>query len=366
MLKRTKMQSLKKGNRLKGILPDGCIYCGKGAKMVLLITGKCKRRCFYCPLSEKKRNKDVIYANELLVKKKKDIIEEAKKISALGTGITGGDPLQRPKRTIEYIKLLKKNFGKEHHIHLYTAESFPLKYIKELENAGLDEIRFHPPLRYWKNLENSEYDNLIKKALKTKMKVGVEVPVIPNKKEELITLIKYLDSIGVDFVNLNELEYSETNYKALNKLGFNVKNDISSAVLNSEKTAKEVIKELNIKLSLHYCSSSFKNAVQLKNRILRRAKNVVKEYEIITKDCTLLKGVIEIVKTSISDLKSIKDLLIKNYKIDKKLIAIDKEKNRIEIASWVIEKLPKLKNCKYFVIEEYPTADRLEVEREEI
>lgn len=38
---------------------------------------------------------------------------------------------------------------------------------------------------------------------------------------------------------------------------------------------------------VHYCSSSLKDAVQLRNRIMRRAKNVVKNYEIITDDGTL-------------------------------------------------------------------------------
>lgn len=152
------------------------------------------------------------------------------------------------------------------------------------------------------------------------------------------------------------------------KKGNKLKGKLPRGCFYCEKGAKEITRELNVKLSLHYCSSSFKDAVQLKNRILRRAKNIAKKYEIITKDGTLVKGVIEIVKEnenskkignkiSISDLESLKNSLIKNYKIDKKLIAIDKEKNRIEIAVWILEKMPKLENCKYFAVEEYPSAD---------
>jgi pyruvate formate-lyase activating enzyme-like uncharacterized protein len=124
-------------------LPQGCIYCRQGRKTVLLVTGLCKFNCFYCPLSAKKKNKDVVYANEKLVEKDEDVLYEAKTIDALGTGITGGDPLEVLDRTIHYIKILKKEFGDDHHIHLYTAFTPDPEILKELDDAGLDEIRFH-------------------------------------------------------------------------------------------------------------------------------------------------------------------------------------------------------------------------------
>jgi len=45
---------------------------------------------------------------------------------------------------------------------------------------------------------------------------------------------------------------------------------------------------------------------------------------------------------------------------------LDKDRNRLEIALWVLEKIATgLKRQGYdcYMIEEYPTADRLEVER---
>ena len=98
--------------------------CAEGAKLVVLITGLCPASCFYCPLSMKKQGKDVIYADEWKLKNEKDtekLLLESEYIKATGAGITGGDPLLVWRRTQKYIALLKENFGKSFHVHLYTS-----------------------------------------------------------------------------------------------------------------------------------------------------------------------------------------------------------------------------------------------------
>ncbi|HEC87847.1 MAG TPA: 4Fe-4S cluster-binding domain-containing protein, partial [Thermoplasmata archaeon] len=117
-------------------LAKGCQLCQKGAKLVLLITGLCMSKCFYCPLSEKKRGKDVIYANEMIVKNYEDVINEAELIEAEGTGITGGDPLIVVERVENIIKILKDHFGEDHHIHLYTS-TLDYSKINRAEESGL-------------------------------------------------------------------------------------------------------------------------------------------------------------------------------------------------------------------------------------
>jgi len=61
------------------------------------------------------------------------------------------------------------------------------------------------------------------------MDAGIEVPVLPDMKEQLISLVRFANNLGV-FINLYELEFSETNYKELNARGYVPKDDISSAV----------------------------------------------------------------------------------------------------------------------------------------
>ena len=331
-------------------LATGCKLCQKGAKLVLLVTGLCNAGCFYCPLSEKKKGKDVIYADEKLVKSNEDILEEAELIEAEGTGITGGDPLVTIEKTIEMIHLLKDYFGEKHHIHLYTA-TLSSEKVKRLEEAGLDEIRFHPPSIYWEKIEKT---NLKEIAKNCEISKGIEIPLIPHLKKETIHLLKEVDTYGFDFINLNELEFSITNLEALDKYEYDAKSDVSSAVKGSEEMAYEML-ELNLSAPIHYCSSAFKDAIQLRRRIGRRARNVAKLYEIITEDATLLKGVIMAGKEKIEEIK-------KEFEIEDHLIAWDDEKGRIETSPFILEEIAEYLPYKCYIVEEYPTADRLEVE----
>jgi pyruvate formate-lyase activating enzyme-like uncharacterized protein len=63
-------------SKCTGEISKGCRLCVKGRKLVVFVTGVCSRNCYYCPLSEEKKNKDVIFANERPVNSKSDIISE--------------------------------------------------------------------------------------------------------------------------------------------------------------------------------------------------------------------------------------------------------------------------------------------------
>ena len=205
--------------------------------MVLLVTGRCRMSCYYCPLSERKKGKDVVFANERQVLTDSDILEEARSIAAEGTGITGGDPLDVMDRTLHYIRLLKQEFGPEHHVHLYTC-TIDGKKFRALEEAGLDELRIHPQVKTWHHLEEEG----IKEAVEgLGIPVGFEVPAIPGEEKGLEALFDFADRNGLSFVNLNELEFSPTNADALTGHGFDVVDDVSSAVKGSSVMAKRLL-----------------------------------------------------------------------------------------------------------------------------
>ena len=338
------------GSLCNGSLAEGCEHCVNGSKMVLLVTGRCKWNCYYCPVSLEKKGLDVIYANEARVTDDEGIIAEAESMDATGTGITGGDPLIDIDRTVHFINLLKSRFGKEHHIHLYTATIDPEK-VRRLEEAGLDEIRFHPMVQMWTRMDDTCLKEIVES---TKMDVGIEVPAIPGKEAELSELVRYADSIGVKFINLNELEFSESNWDMMAANSFEVKDDISSAVLGSYETALAVMKA-NKKINIHFCSSAFKDGVQLRRRLIRRAEHICTDYQAVTDDGTLVRGYVY--GNSLDDIVS----KLRELDVPDELFCI--LDNKVEVAPWVLEDIADDLGFKCYISEQYPTADGLEVER---
>jgi pyruvate formate-lyase activating enzyme-like uncharacterized protein len=162
----------------------------------------------------------------------------------------------------------------------------------------------------------------------------------------------------VHFLNLNELEYSETNWDALKDRGYEIRSETSNAIKGSQWVADDILKYIDCTMSMHYCSSRFKDGVQLKRRIKRRAKNTAKESDVITEEGLFLKGVVEC-----EDLEGVYRELKKKNKIPDELIHIDQEKKRIEIAPWILEEIHEGIKYPCFIVEEYPTADRLEIGR---
>ena len=320
--------------------------------MVLFITGRCGTDCFYCPISPEKKGKDVIFANERRIFDLSEMLDEAVSMNATGTGITGGDPLAAMERTVSAIKMLKGRFGPGHHIHLYTS-TVDLGRSKELCDAGLDEIRFHPPMSQWETMDFRVISRIISE---TSLDVGIEVPAIPGNESILEKLVVSASDAGVDFININEFEFSESNWNMMEDMSYRVKDDLSSAVAGSETMTAELMRKYP-KCPIHFCSSAFKDGVQLRRRLIRRANVIAGKHDIITDDGTIIKGIVYA-----DDLNEAAALLLK-MKVPRDLMLIDEERKRIEVASWKLRKISKKLPYKSYIVEEYPTFDRMEVER---
>jgi len=344
------VRKTKFGSFVVGEMPEGCRLCVRGAKLVLFLTGLCRLSCFYCPLSSLRRGKDVVYANERPIRSSKELLEEAELMDALGTGITGGDPSLRFRRLLHYLRVLKEELGPGHHVHLYCTE-LSKERLRRLKEEGLDEIRFH----VWS-------PEPVRKAVEVGLNTGVELPSLPGSFRTLTRLLKALEGVGCSFVNLNELEFSETNAEELRKRGFRLKADTSVAVRGSEELALRVLgwASENTELNLHYCPSRLKDGVQLRNRLKRRARRVARPYEALTPEGLLVKGVITGIPKE--RLEGERRRLRRKYGIPPELISVNGRKNRLETSPEIAEELSEVEGgLRFFWVESYPTFDGTEV-----
>jgi hypothetical protein len=354
-MKRTPYFSWKSSH---GNLPEGCRLCVKGRKLVLFVTGVCMQKCFFCPISEKKSGKDFVYVNEWKVSSENDVVEEARLTQAQGAGITGGDPLAKLAKTVRYIRLLKRKFGKSFHIHLYT----PLVLVsaaklKTLYDSGLDEIRFHP------NLEDKKSWSKLLLARKFKWDVGIEIPVIPGREQQTKQLVDFIaDNKAVDFLNLNELERSDSLVSKLDIAGFKTKGGQSYGIKGSEKLAKTILKYAEKKgIATHYCTAKLKDKVQLTERIKLRAKGVAHKFDYITEEGTLVRGAIYASK----NLAALRQTIHKKLGIPLKYLVPDSKRKRILTSVAIVEEFKnelKHLNLKPAIVEEYPTWDAMLVD----
>lgn len=248
-------------------MAQGCNLCFAGAKAVIFITGLCDDNCYYCPVSRERLGHDVFYVNETPVSSIEEAVLEVMRSGGTGASITGGDPLTRYDRVIEVIEQLKENLGGRFHIHLYTSGRYATREVLVgLDNAGLDEIRFHPTIEKLVGRVG-----LAKKY--TSMDVGVEIPVSPNLLEWAKRIMIETDRQGVDFINLNEMEFVAPNASALMQRGLREDPSRPFTVKGAYKAAVELVKWAadNIRAPVHFCPASFKDAIQTRNRLLRTA-----------------------------------------------------------------------------------------------
>lgn len=373
----------------QGDLPDGCKMCVTGEKLVLFVTGICPANCFFCPLSEEKKMKDVIFANEKELSGSEDdqldqMIVEARANKANGAGVTGGDPLARLDRTCKMIRRLKKEFGKGFHIHLYT----PLILVneitmKKLYEAGLDEIRFHPSLsseKFWPRMEI---------AKKYPWHIGMEIPIFPDKLKETKRLVDYCaEHKLISFLNLNELEISELTIETFEKKGYEVTKRESYAIKGSRAAGRKIMLHAQqYNLAVHFCTTTLKDRVQMGNRIIRRADCEAWPFDIVDKEGLLLRGAIYInYSPEFSYNKKLKALSVQDKQAEHKELTqiynwlqemgmpqdagfIDEKKHRVVLSADVVRDIAqdlvaKFKNAKPYVIKEYPTSDSFIVELE--
>tara|TARA_Y100000768_G_scaffold302472_1_gene236358 strand:+ start:64 stop:1080 length:1017 start_codon:yes stop_codon:yes gene_type:complete len=328
--------------------------------------------CDYCPLSETRREIDFMYANERRV----DIgdwdavIEEARAMNATGAGITGGDPVMARERVLEGIKILKKEFGDDFHLHMYTSIPFKSEWARDFADAGLDEIRFH-----FLNLDSDKYRETISACSESGMLTGVELPCEPDKEEELMILLEKLREMDVDFLNLNELEITVGNHDNMELRGFNLSTEITagaagSAELSISMRDRVMAAQFGIPdpldgiirepygFHLKFCTATYKDSGQLRRRFIRRGEHTIAPHETLTDDGTLIFGAVH---SSPSEQSDWIDEITKETGLPSRFLYWDEKNSRIEMPLVVAEDIAEMVESEVSMIEVTPTFERMEL-----
>jgi pyruvate formate-lyase activating enzyme-like uncharacterized protein len=149
----------------------------------------------------------------------------------------------------------------------------------------------------------------------------------------------------------------------------------SASIKGSAEVAREILDwaaENLSNLSIHLCSASYKDGVQLRNRLERRLEQTIREFEERDEDDSLLVlGIIRAVHGSQLDedqLQIIHQILHHQLGVPLNMMNIDTMRRRIEIAPWILDDIPDalkitledMGPLEIGIAYEYPSWDRLQ------
>jgi uncharacterized protein len=303
-------------------LSPGCRCCGEGTWSCLFINGICNGACFYCPAVQ--NDKSLPTTNTVEFPNAQDYIDYVELFGFKGIGLSGGEPLLTLDRTLEYLSEIKNNFAGQIHVWLYTnGIQLTEKILRQLKDAGLDEIRFDLGAVSY-NLEK------VKPASQYINTVTVEIPAVPEDFPLLCKLLPEMKEAGVQYLNLHQLRCTPHNCNELIKRGYTFLHGPKVTVLESELTALRLLKysiENKIDLPINYCSFIYKNRYQGIAAQKRHASLIKKPFE----DLTCL-GLIRSISVK-GDSNSIDNLNVslKSSGSDPILWNLDKQENKISL-----------------------------------
>ena len=182
-------------------------------------------------------------------------------------------------------------------------------------------------------------------------------------------LIQFCKRNKLKFINLNELEISDTNDKRLSQRKFGLKDNISYAIKGSEEVGLELVNYgKKIGFPVHYCSCQCKDSVQLANRLRLRAESISQTHELVDEEGMITRGTICKKKGNISEneFEEIKEY----FDIPSKYIKFSTGK--IEIHPIILEDIfkeiktdfPNGNKFEATITKTYPTSDELILEKE--
>ncbi len=246
-------------------ISDGCKLCGLGQWSCLFITGKCNASCFYCPAPQQEDH--VPTTQNLTFENAAAYVEYINHFGFKGVSFSGGEPLLKFERTLEYLKQVRKKCKPETYIWMYTNGILgDTQKFRKLAAAGINEVRFDIGATAFRLDKIAAAKGIIPV-------ITIEIPAVPEELEKLKKLLPEMVKAGVSNLNLHQLRLTPHNVKQLSKHNYTYIHAEQPIVLESELAALELIsfaREHSIDIGINYCSFHFKNRFQkagFRNRV---------------------------------------------------------------------------------------------------
>ena len=273
-------------------ISPACLACREGKETgSLFVDLRCTKSCYFCFNVNQPHF-------EHFQKHRRNIVLELEQAHASGANyrclaVTGGKPLLNEDDVIAFFRRAKELYP-HCHTRLYTnGELLNDRNLERLAESGLAEIRFSVKPRDFDSRQEHVLHTM-EKAVAALPNVVIEMPVIPGSADEMKSLMRRADAIGVKGMNLLELCFPLHNSEEFRKRGmklrkppFNYLYDYwygeGIPVAESEKEALDLFEfaeREKMRLGVHYCSADNRNSAQvsLQNAPFARSEDVRRHY----------------------------------------------------------------------------------------
>lgn len=266
------VRSLNGGASLShGFISSACRACvGDCGSRTFYINLKCHRGCYFCfnPNQvdyERHLGEDAPWREAF-----EGFRAEVPEVTHVA--LTGGEPLLVKDKALEFLAMVHDE-EPQAHVRLYTSGSFfDEDFARQARDLGLDEIRFSVKL----DEGNASIDETLAALVLAREfipAVMVEMPVIPGQEEAMRRLLRRLDALGADGINLLEFCFPLHNWGEFAKRGFRIKNPPFEVLYNyqyagalpvagSDEACLDLLEfalDEGLSLGVHYCTLANKN-----------------------------------------------------------------------------------------------------------
>ncbi len=256
-------------------ISPACLTCRTGVgSATYFVSLRCHRDCFYCfnPNQEGYQR----YTTEL-----RDVSAELEELAAQHArvqhlALTGGEPLLYKDQALNFFQTARRKFPRAY-TRLYTSgDQADTTTLAALKEAGLQEIRFSIRMHDTEKARRLTLDR-IALAREYIPYVMVEMPVLPDKREEMKNLLVELNRIGIFSINLLELCFPLNNAAEFQRRGYHIKTPPHRVLYNywyagglpiagSEELCLDLLEfalDSGFKMGVHYCSLENKHTGQV-------------------------------------------------------------------------------------------------------